>query len=205
MIKKKWKEGRKEGREGREGDTFVFKNAYIVCKSGFQIHEMSLAKVRMEHHKGEDERTRREPTVCLLGPDSILRLDLDSGYSGVYFLIILLTEYVYWMGFSISMSPFKILRISFLIEKMKAQQILCLGFCPFLISHPTWIEVLLRGLWYTVRTPSMGTLHSLQSRMETSTSLSPIHQVCRTVFLVLPTSSRVPAGLDLRCLPISVV
>lgn len=52
---------------------------------------------------------------------------------------------------------------------MKEQQILCLGFCPF-ISHPTWIEVLLRGLWYTVRTFSMGTLHSLQSRMKTNTS-----------------------------------
>lgn len=52
---------------------------------------------------------------------------------------------------------------------MKEQQTLCLGFCPF-ISHPTWIEVLLRGLWYTVRTFSMGTLHSLQFRMKTNTS-----------------------------------
>ena len=52
--------GRKEGRERRKGDTFVFKNVYIVCKSVFQIQEMNITKVKMEYYKGQEERTRRE-------------------------------------------------------------------------------------------------------------------------------------------------
>ena len=83
--------GRKEGRERRKGDTFVFKNVYIVCKSVFQIQEMNITKVKMEYYKGQEEN--RQSTFW--GPGSILCLDLDSGYSGVYFLIILLTEYIY--------------------------------------------------------------------------------------------------------------
>lgn len=137
--------------------------------------------------KGQEENS------AFWGPDSILCLDLDSVYSRVYFLIILLTEYIYWLGFPISISPFKILRI-FLIEKMKEQQILCLAFCPFFISHPTWIEVLLKRLWYTVRTFSMGTLHSLQSRMKTNTSSETYMSSLQDSVPHLPTSTSVPVS-----------
>lgn len=74
---------------------------WILPRSGWNI-----TKVKM---KGQEENRQS----ASWRPDSILCLDLNSGYSGVYFLIILLTEYIYWMGFSISMWPFKILRIFF--------------------------------------------------------------------------------------------
>lgn len=92
--KEKWKEGRKEGREGRKGGTFMFENVYIVCKSAFQIQEMNITKVKMEYYKGVKMKGQEE-NLPSGDPDSILCLDLDSVYSRVYFLIILLTEYIY--------------------------------------------------------------------------------------------------------------
>lgn len=81
----------------------------LFFKSRKWILPRSRWNITKVKRKGQEEN--RQSTFW--GPGSILCLDLDSGYSGVYFLIILLTEYIYWMGFSISMSPFKILRIFF--------------------------------------------------------------------------------------------